>query len=175
MPRRCSICAHPETAELSKALARGDSVRSVASRFKVTPAASQRHLVNCLLTVRRAEKRRGDAERTISADSSRFDTDEGEISTPADLLERLRTLFRLHDLLEEAITRKDIDGATKLARELRAGLGVLRADRRLACRGQRKYDTDRRAEAIDRAPRQADRGRTQGVGGRRGTASERYR
>jgi hypothetical protein len=39
---------------------------------------------------------------------------------PKDLLAKLSTLFRLGDLLEEAIQRKDVDAVTKLARELRA-------------------------------------------------------
>lgn len=36
------------------------------------------------------------------------------------LLERLRSLFRLGDLLEEAYTRRDVDACVKLAREYRA-------------------------------------------------------
>jgi hypothetical protein len=55
MPRSCSICAHPQTADVAKAIAAGGSNRSVADRFAVTPSAVQRHRTGCLRSPRRAK------------------------------------------------------------------------------------------------------------------------
>ena len=74
MPRSCSVCAHGSTADVTKALANGDSIRSVARRFDLTPAAVGRHLRSCLRTARRKEST-GDSREGGAADSlSRFDT-----------------------------------------------------------------------------------------------------
>lgn len=99
----------------SKAVANGDSLRPIASRFGVTAAAAHRHLRGCLCIVRRAEEPATDAERAASA-SPRFDSSEGEISSPADLLKRLQKLFRLGDRVGEAYQRRDVDAVVKLAR-----------------------------------------------------------
>lgn len=74
MPRSCSICSHEKTAEITKALAAGDSVRVAAARFGVTPASVGRHLRGCLQTERRAEKSRRDAAPANETDASRFAT-----------------------------------------------------------------------------------------------------
>jgi len=49
----------------------------------------------------------------------RFDSDV-EISSPSDLLEHLKGLFRLNDLLESALERGDVDAAVKVGREIRS-------------------------------------------------------
>ena len=80
----------------------------------------QRHRVNCLRAPRRPKESGHAAASDGSAGSVRFDSANDTIASPKDLLSRLQSLFRLGDLLEEAITRKDVDAVVKLARELRA-------------------------------------------------------
>jgi hypothetical protein len=121
MGRYCSICTHPRTAEITKALTSGDSVRGVASRFCVTYAAAHRHLQNCLRIVRRRE-RSADAPAQVSpAVSSRFD-----ISDPQSLV---ATTARLVDealgLLEHAKNAGDRRTALQALREARDGLALL--------------------------------------------------
>ena len=80
----------------------------------------QRHRVNCLRAPRRQKESGQSAAAEGSAGSVRFDSSSATITGPKDLLTKLATLFRLGDLLEEAIQRKDVDAVVKLARELRA-------------------------------------------------------
>ncbi len=47
MPRRCTVCAHPEREAINKALVAGEPYRSVANRYdSLSQAAVQRHEVN---------------------------------------------------------------------------------------------------------------------------------
>jgi hypothetical protein len=120
--RNCSICEHPDLAAISKALAHGGSRRSVAARFGVGDAAVGRHKVNCMRIVSRPKKAELSPLGATDIDARglvRFD-DSKAISTPADLLERLQSLFRLTELLEDAYSRKDTDGCVKLSREIRS-------------------------------------------------------
>jgi hypothetical protein len=119
VPRSCSVCRHDKTAEIAKAIAAGGSNRTVSLQFEVTESAVQRHRVNCLRAPRRPKGLGRDSAGEESGGSVRFDSG-GTIASPKDLLSRLQSLFRLGDLLEEAITRKDVDAVVKLARELRA-------------------------------------------------------
>ena len=43
MPRRCSICHHPDRAEIDKALVRGEPFRSVAERYGTSATSLHRH------------------------------------------------------------------------------------------------------------------------------------
>jgi hypothetical protein len=122
MPRECSICSHPESAAVSKALAAGGSKRTVAARFGLAQASVQRHRQGCLRMVKREKPAETSAKREAprtSEDSARFGAN-SSISTPKDLLDRLQSLFRLGDLLEEAYVRRDVDACVKLSRELRS-------------------------------------------------------
>ncbi len=120
MPRSCSVCRNDNTADIAKAIAAGGSNQSIALRFEVTESAAQRHRVNCLRAPRRQKKSGRDSSPSESDASIRFDSANAKIVSPKDLLSRLQSLFRLGDLLEEAITRKDVDAVVKLAREVRA-------------------------------------------------------
>jgi hypothetical protein len=120
VPRVCSVCASELLAQISKALASGASNRDVARRFDVTDSAIQRHRVNCLKAPRRTKEARSDREPSGSPASLRFDSNQAEITSPKDLLNRLSTLFRLGELLESAYERRDVDACVKLAREYRA-------------------------------------------------------
>jgi len=123
MPRSCSVCSHPESAEITKAILAGASNREVVRRFApgVTESGAQRHRRNCLKAPRREPKRKGRTRVTPAGVGAvrRFDSDV-EISSPSDLLEHLKGLFRLNDLLESALERGDVDAAVKVGREIRS-------------------------------------------------------
>jgi transposase len=43
MPRRCTVCDHPESHSIDEALVSGESYRSVAKRFGLSESAVYRH------------------------------------------------------------------------------------------------------------------------------------
>jgi transposase len=43
MPRRCTVCDHPERHGINEALVSGESYRSVAKRFGLSGSAVYRH------------------------------------------------------------------------------------------------------------------------------------
>ena len=43
MPRRCTICTHPQREEIDRAIARGDSYRGIAARYSVSLTSLLRH------------------------------------------------------------------------------------------------------------------------------------
>jgi transposase-like protein len=43
MPRRCTVCDHPEKHSIDEALVSGESYRSVAKRFGLSESAVYRH------------------------------------------------------------------------------------------------------------------------------------
>lgn len=43
MPRKCSICGHPEIDDINRALVDGQSFRNIAKRFNVSVASLKRH------------------------------------------------------------------------------------------------------------------------------------
>jgi hypothetical protein len=43
VPRRCTICTHPERAALDAALVAGTPLRKIAQRFRASPTALHRH------------------------------------------------------------------------------------------------------------------------------------
>ncbi len=52
MPRRCTVCAHPEAEAINRALVTGEPYRSVANRYEsLSQAAVQRHSENHLPAV----------------------------------------------------------------------------------------------------------------------------
>jgi hypothetical protein len=120
MPRACKVCAHAELAEITKALAAGDSIRDVSLRYNLSAASVQRHLVSHMRQQRKAQTPREPSAGAKSDASLRFDSGAAEISSPQDLLARLQSLFRLTSMLETAYESGDVDAAVKVARELRA-------------------------------------------------------
>jgi hypothetical protein len=66
MPRRCSVCTHPQVEKINAALVAGDaSVRSLASLYAVSESALRRHKSNHLpATLARAQ----DAAEVANAD-----------------------------------------------------------------------------------------------------------
>lgn len=43
MPRKCSICEHPQVEMINKSLINNESLRNIAKRFSVSPASVNRH------------------------------------------------------------------------------------------------------------------------------------
>jgi hypothetical protein len=121
VPRRCSVCANKHTAEISKELLAGGSIRGVASRYHIVAASVGRHLRGCLRTVRKAEKLRGDEARTSVADSSRFDSLDPKTLVAA----TARLVDEALDLLGHAKKADDRRTALVALREARDGLALL--------------------------------------------------
>lgn len=119
MPRSCSICHDRQKAAINRAIREGGSKNRIAERFAVSAAAVQRHKNGCLGITTTREATAPAVDAFTSDSSARFDS-EAPITRPADLLDRLRSLFRLGELLEEAYSRRDVDAVVKLAKEYRA-------------------------------------------------------
>lgn len=43
MPRKCTVCQHPERETIDAALVAGDSLRDVAGRYRISKSAVERH------------------------------------------------------------------------------------------------------------------------------------
>lgn len=56
MPRKCTICEHPEVEEINKALAGGGSIRFIANQFSISHQALQRHKKHILTTLTKARE-----------------------------------------------------------------------------------------------------------------------
>lgn len=124
MPPRCTVCSHPDLADINKALlvAKG-SKRAVAVRYGLNPASIQRHRTGCLgqkTPPKEPKTSAGPRERSDEAGSVRFGDDDAEITSPRDLLDRLGRLLRIGNMLDAAIANGDTDSTAKIAREYRA-------------------------------------------------------
>jgi hypothetical protein len=119
--RQCSCCSASASSEISKAVASGESFRSIASRYGVTYAAVHRHAQNCLKTHRNEKKAATVAARTGAADSSRFETLEPSTLVAA----TARLIDEALDLLEHAKKADDRRTALVALREARDGLALL--------------------------------------------------
>jgi hypothetical protein len=118
MPRSCSICTHPNSAEITRQIGQGVSIRSVASRYGFKHhAAVHRHKVACM-GIAPQRRAAAPAERTEAVHTSRIDP-----SDPNALLAAQAQLVnQALDVAEHAV-----DHRTQLAaiREARDGLTVL--------------------------------------------------
>lgn len=110
MPRRCTICTHPQREEIDRALASGQSFRSIANHFGVSRPSLRRHLAHVQDVIQQA----------IEAKA---------VSVGVSVLDRIRELNReARSLLEEARSKgryaaavQAISAATRLL-ELEAKL-----------------------------------------------------
>ncbi len=104
MPRRCSICDHKNRAKIEAAmLAQGGSNRSIASRWKLSPAAVQRHKDNHLApVVARVEAKReenvGELWRSLKSRALRIADEAEKDENRKDELAAIRELTRLAEL-----------------------------------------------------------------------------
>ena len=109
MPRRCTVCAHPELEAINRALVSGEPYRSVANRYEsLSQAAVQRHQENHIpATLAKARE----AEEVAHAD---------------DLLSDVRSLqARTLAILEAAEETREHRIALAAIREARSNLELL--------------------------------------------------
>jgi hypothetical protein len=108
MPRRCTVCDHPERHSIDEALVSGAPYRSVAKRFELSESAVYRHktehLPAHLLKAREAE----------------------ELARADDLLDQVRSL-QTHalDILERAEETGDLRTALAAISQARGNLELL--------------------------------------------------
>jgi hypothetical protein len=108
MPRRCTVCDHPERHGIDEALVTGAPYRSVAKRFRLSDSAAYRHktehLPAHLLKAKEVE----------------------EVARAGDLLEQVRTLqaHALH-ILERAEKTGDLRTALAAISQARGNLELL--------------------------------------------------
>jgi hypothetical protein len=108
MPRRCTVCDHPERHNIDEALVSGTPYRSVAKRFRLSESAAYRHktehLPAHLLKAKEVE----------------------EVSRADDLLEQVRNL-QAHalDILERAEQAGDLRTALAAISQARGNLELL--------------------------------------------------
>lgn len=109
MPRRCTVCAHPEAEAINKALVSGEPYRSVANRYEsLSQAAVQRHQENHLPTTLAKAK------------------EAGEVAHADDLLAQVRDLqARTLAILEAAEETSQHRTALAAIREARSNLELL--------------------------------------------------
>ncbi|MGB9793340.1 MAG: hypothetical protein ACPLRU_02490 [Desulfofundulus sp.] len=65
MPRKCTICEHPQVEEINKALLSGDSLRNIARQFAISKDALFRHRQHLPADMVKAQE----AEEVARADS----------------------------------------------------------------------------------------------------------
>jgi len=69
VPRTCTICTHPDRAEIDRSLVAGEPFRSIALRKNVSHMALQRHKKEHLVArMRKASERRADADLRTAID-----------------------------------------------------------------------------------------------------------
>jgi hypothetical protein len=108
MPRRCTVCDHPERHGIDEALVTGTPYRSVAKRFNLSESSVYRHktehLLAHLLKAREVE----------------------EVARADDLLEQVRRLQgRALDILERAEKAGDLRTALAAISQARGNLELL--------------------------------------------------
>jgi len=108
MPRTCTVCQHPNRAEIDRALLAGEPLRNIAERFRLSTTALHRHkrdhLPSTLVKAREAE----------------------EVSRADDLLAQVQQLqAKALDLLRKAEAEGDYRTALAGIREARGCLELL--------------------------------------------------
>ena len=101
MPRTCLACCHAEREAIDKALATGESLRNIAKRVSISPAALLRHKSHVAGTIVKAQERRDEQLGDSIYEEMR------------------RVLAKLWQLLAKAESEGDTRGAVVAAREVR--------------------------------------------------------
>ena len=108
MPRRCTVCDHPERGAIDKALVAGKSAAEISALFRVSPDAVQRHKDNHL------------PARLVKAEEAR------EVAQADDLLAEARALRKkAYAILLKAEQSGDLRTALLGVREARGCLELL--------------------------------------------------
>jgi hypothetical protein len=114
VPRRCTVCMHPNRHEIDVAIARGDSYAMIANRFGISWQSVRRHAITHLTkTVQDAVR----AEAALSVQNAiRTDV----IEPGARILSQVRELNqRARQLLDEAAAHRRYTGAAAFLKEAR--------------------------------------------------------
>jgi hypothetical protein len=107
MTRVCTICAHPNRAEIEGAIIRSEPYRRIASRFETSTTSLQRHLPHVIQTLTKAKEAR-------------------EAARADDLLQQLKALRnKAIGLLTKAEAAGDYRTALAGVREARGCLELL--------------------------------------------------
>jgi hypothetical protein len=108
MPRKCTICTHPEKDAIDEALVGGASNRSIASLYDVSEAAVRRHEANHL------------PAKLVMAEKA------AEVAEAGSLLDQVRNLqARAYGILDKAEGTGDLRTALGAIREARGNLELL--------------------------------------------------
>jgi len=108
MPRRCTVCSHPEVEAINKALVVGEPYRSIAKRYEASESAMYRHQENHIPTTL---AKANEAEEVAQAD---------------DLLGQVQDLqARTLAILEAAEETREHRTALAAIREARSNLELL--------------------------------------------------
>lgn len=108
MPRRCSICDHPDREAINRELSSGGAIGTIAAVFGASPDALKRHKANHLMPAQR--------DRLVS------DPELADV----DVLSEVRTLYRkMRDHLDRAEAATDWPSLVAFHREARADLELL--------------------------------------------------
>lgn len=119
MPRRCTVCDHPDRQEVEKLLVRGEPLRNVAERFSLSTTAVYRHKDNHLPA--KLVKAR-DAETVAEADRLMGDV----VEHADDVLSEVRHLHRrANAILDRAEAAENDATSLKAIREARLTLELL--------------------------------------------------
>lgn len=106
MSRHCTICQHPQRAEIDTEIAKGELYRNITKRFGMSPAALTRHKAHIADLLKRAEERiENKSLREIGK------TVKPEAKAALDIQAELKGVFRRINLLFDACDRwlKDPD------------------------------------------------------------------
>lgn len=129
MPRACSICKHPDSAAITKALGReGGSLRGVAARFNLTHSSVLRHKSNCMgiKSVREPKPEASQASRRRGARAGDDAAERFATLEPTELIRGVACLVgEALDLLESAKESGDLRTRLAALREARDGHALL--------------------------------------------------
>ena len=131
MPRKCSVCAHPDLAEINAAIIRGDSLRDIARQYHLSKDAVARHSKKHLPVALAKAK---DASEVASAD---------------DLLSQVRDLRdRTLSILSEAETAGKLPVALKAIQVAQGNIELL-AKLLIEVEKHRLADIERKSDVRD--------------------------
>ena len=125
MPRACSVCKHPQSAEITRAIGKGGSLRALAVQYGLPHhAAVHRHKVQCMGIKPKSKSAAPVALATVPK-PSRNAADDPDALDPRSLLRRASGLL---DATQAIIDRARASGDDRLGlqaqRELRESLNL---------------------------------------------------
>lgn len=121
MPRACSVCAHPQTAEITRVILGGGTNRQTGERYNLSHASIGRHRTNCLRASRKSKPPAQPLPQDSSPGTARFDSLEPKVLIAG----TARLIGEALELLENAKRADDRRTALQALREARDGLALL--------------------------------------------------